>query len=280
MTRFADHLFDDLLREHGATLASTRVPPTPKRHLAPRPVLLAAGAGGLAVAATVGTLAAGGGTPAYAVTTHPDGTVTLAVYQESGIAGANAQLRRVGDDRVVVVPVGSGCPSIASLRAPAVQARQISVSASGSGGGSVTVDAHGIPAGDVLVLAFESTSGGQFSMHETMTKTSGQASGSGSGQASTSHQSGGPVSTPTSGPASSGTVSRLTSGPVPSCVSIPAGSVPAAPGSGGGSSGSGGPSRTNGTSGTGKTSGSSGGSSKTSGGSAGTSTGKTLTRNG
>ncbi len=78
MTRFADQLFDDLMREHGSALAHTRVPAAPKRHLAARPVLLTAGAGGLAVAATVGTLlATGGGTPAYAVTTHPDGTVTL-----------------------------------------------------------------------------------------------------------------------------------------------------------------------------------------------------------
>ena len=93
---------------------------------AARPVLLTAGAGGLAVAATVGSLlATGGGTPAYAVTRNSDGTVTLAVYQQSGIAAANAQLRRLGDDRVVVVPVESGCPSVSSLPAPRVPARQI-----------------------------------------------------------------------------------------------------------------------------------------------------------
>jgi hypothetical protein len=243
MTRFTDQLFDDLMQEHGPMLAGMKLPAAPKRHLAPRPVLLTAGAGSIAVAVTVGTLVAGGGTPAYAVTTHPNGTVTLAVYQEAGIAGANAQLRRLGDDRVVVVPVGSGCPSITSLRPPAVQARQISVSASGPGDGPVTVDAHGIPAGDVLVLAFESTSGGQFSLHETMTKTNSHGSENGSSHVSTSHQGGGPVS----GPVSSGTASKLTSGPVPSCVSTPAGSVPGGPG--GGSGGSGGTGKTSGTSG-------------------------------
>src|SRR3984885_11420431 len=145
MTRFADDLFDDLMREHGQALARARVPAPQKRHLTARPVLMTAGAGGLAAAAAVGTLvAAGGGSPAYAVTTHPDGTVTLAVYRESGIAGANVRLHQLGDDRVVVVPVGSGCPSISSLPAPAVQASKLSMQANGSDG-SVTVSAQGVP---------------------------------------------------------------------------------------------------------------------------------------
>ncbi|MGH3291638.1 MAG: hypothetical protein ACRDP7_07525 [Trebonia sp.] len=157
MTRFADQLFDDLMQEHGSTLAHTRVQAAPKRHPVVRPVLLTAGAGGLAAAATVGTLvAAGGGTPAYAVTTHPDGTVTLAVYQESGIAGANAQLRRLGYDRVVVVPVESGCPSLSSLPAPRVPARDITEQGSGPGIGTITVGE--VPPGDILlVFDIEST---------------------------------------------------------------------------------------------------------------------------
>lgn len=157
MTRFADQLFDDLMRDHGSALAYARVSTAQKRHPAARPAIMAAGAGGLAVAATVGSLVAtGGGTPAYAVTRNPDGTVTLAVYQESGIAGANSQLRRLGDDRVVVVPVESGCPSISSLPAPRVPAREITLQASGSGTGTITVG--GVPAGDILlVLDSEST---------------------------------------------------------------------------------------------------------------------------
>jgi hypothetical protein len=222
MTRFTDQLFDDLMREHGPTLASTRVPPTPKRHLATRPVLFTAGAGGLAVAATVGTLVAGGGTPAYAVTTHPDGTVTLAVYQQSGIAQVNAKLHALGD-RVVVVPVGSDCPSITSLPAPAVPAKQISVEASGSSDGPVTVAAQGVPAGDILVVAFETITSGQFSMQGTTTTANGQvhrsASASGEAQSSASGQThktgGGQRFTATFGS------SKLTSGPAPSCVSIP-----------------------------------------------------------
>jgi hypothetical protein len=219
MTRFADQLFDDLMREHESTLAHTKVPAAQKRHLATRPVLLTAGAGSLAVAATVGTLVAGGGTPAYAVTTHPDGTVTLAVYQQSGIAEANAKLRALGD-RVVVVPVGSGCPSITSLPSPAVPARQISVQASGSSDGSVTVAAHGVPVGDILVLGFQTTTTGQFSMQGTTTTGGGQAHGSESGS--------GQGHVTASGHPAEATVgsSKLTSGPAPSCVSIPAGSLP------------------------------------------------------
>lgn len=236
MTRFTDQLFDDLMREHAPTLASTRVAPTPKRHLATRPVLLTAGAGGLAVAATVGTLVASGGTPAYAVTTHPDGTVTLAVYKQSGIAQVNAKLRALGD-RVVVVPVGSGCPSITSLPAPAVPAKQISVEASGSSDGPVTVAAQGVPAEDILVVAFETITSGQFSMQETTTTANGQvhrsgggsASGSGQTQLSTSGQAhgtgGGQRFAATFGS------SKLTSGPALSCVSVP--SLPANGGPGG-----------------------------------------------
>jgi len=210
MTRFADQLFDDLMREHGPALAHTRVEAAPKRHPVMRPVLLTTGAGGLAVAATVGTLVAtGGGTPAYAVTTNSDGTVTLAVYQESGIAEANAQLRRLGDDRVVVVPVEPGCPSISSLPAPRVPAGQITAQASGSDG-SVTVAAHGVPAGDILVLGISQAGNGrfQFSMKQAPTGGSSRsASGSSSSQGS--------------GTGQGETAARLTSGPAPSCISIP-----------------------------------------------------------
>ena len=122
MTKFADQLFDDLMQEHGPALART-TPPAPRRHIATRGTLLAAGTACAAIGVTAGALVAGGGTPAYAVTTNPDGTVTLAVYQTSGIAGANARLRQLGDGQVVVVPVESGCPSLGSLPAPAVSRR-------------------------------------------------------------------------------------------------------------------------------------------------------------
>ena len=179
MTKFADQLFDDLMREHGSTLTTSR-PRAPRRHVATRRALLAAGGGGVAVAAAAGVLVATAGTngaghggdvagaktPAYAVTSNPNGTVTLAVYQKDGIAGANARLRELGDSQVYVVPVGAGCPSMSSLPAPAVPLNgkhpgvQTSVTVGSSTGRSVTVNARGIPAGDILVVAVETTTTG------------------------------------------------------------------------------------------------------------------------
>ena len=60
MTKFADQLFDDLMREHGSTLTNTR-PPAPRGHIATRRALLAVGGGGVAVAAAAGVLVATAG---------------------------------------------------------------------------------------------------------------------------------------------------------------------------------------------------------------------------
>jgi hypothetical protein len=199
MTNFADQLFADLMREHGSTLAHTG-PPAPKPRVAARRTLLAAGAGCLAVAGTAGALVAGGGGggggggPAYAVTKNLNGTLTLDVYQTSGIAQANAKLHQLGDN-VVIVPVGAGCPSIRSLPAPAVPVPLggISVQGSRSKDGSITVNAQGIPAGDILVVAVGTSTNG--------TTTTSFSDG------------------------------KLTSPPAPSCVSLPF--APPPPGNGG-----------------------------------------------
>jgi hypothetical protein len=196
MTKFADQLFDDLMREHGPALAHT-VPslsrPAPGHHLATRRTLLAAGTACAAVAATAGVLVAGGGTPAYAVTANPDGTVTLAVHQESGIAGANARLRQLGDGQVVVVPVKAGCPGVGSLPAPAApRSGHIPLQTTVSRDGSVTVKAKGIPAGDILVVGVATTTHGSM--------------------------------------VTSGGGSALTSPPAPACVSLPSAPAPGAAG--------------------------------------------------
>ena len=156
MTKFEDQLFADLMREHRSTLTHTTLPAPPRHRTAVRRTLTVAGAGGLGVAAAAGALVAtSGGSPAYAVTANPDGTVSLAVYQASGIAGANAKLHQLGD-QVVLVPVRAGCPRPA---APAVSGigHRITVGSSVSRDGSVTVQAKGIPAGDILVVGVETT---------------------------------------------------------------------------------------------------------------------------
>jgi hypothetical protein len=173
MTKFSEQLFDDLMREHGPALASTRPPARPRHHAAARLAALAGG-GTLAVAGAVaGTLVAVSGTPvhvagtgtpapaaktpAYSLTKNPDGTITLAVYQTSGIAAANTRLKALGDKQVVVVPVRAGCPSMRSLPKPAVSplGKRIAAAVGISRDGAVTVNAAGIPAGDILVVAVE-----------------------------------------------------------------------------------------------------------------------------
>jgi hypothetical protein len=170
MTKFADQLFDDLMREHGPALAHTTLPAPRARSATARRAVLTAGGGLVAAGAVAGTLVAAGGvsgapahnaaagTPAYAVTKNPDGTITLDVYRQSGIAGANARLHELGDKQVVVVPVEPGCPSLGSLPKPPVSGRghMISVGTSVGRDGSVTVQAHGIPAGDIMVVGVES----------------------------------------------------------------------------------------------------------------------------
>jgi hypothetical protein len=161
MTKFEDQLYDDLMRAHGHALARTTVPASPKHRVTRRRTLLAAGGALAAAAAIAGTLVAGGGTPAYAVTKNPDGSVTVAVYQESGIAGANARLKQLGDSQVVVVPIVAGCPA---PKAPAVSPKghRISMGGSASKDGSVTFTATGIPAGDIVVVGTEATGHSRF----------------------------------------------------------------------------------------------------------------------
>jgi len=156
MTNFADQLFDDLMREHGPALARTGPAAHPRRPITTRRTLLAGG-GTLAVAGAIaGTLVTGTGTPAYAVTKNPDGTITLAVHQRSGIAQANARLRQLGDGQVVVVPVAAGCPKPPPPAVP-IQGVRISMQFSVSRDGSVTVNAQGIPAGDILVVGMQAS---------------------------------------------------------------------------------------------------------------------------
>jgi hypothetical protein len=162
MAKFADQLFDDLMREHGAALAHAAPQAITRRHVTTRRVMLAA-AGGVAAAATAATFVTGGGSPAYAVTKNPDGTITVAVYQKSGIAGANAKIRTMGD-RVVVVPVEAGCPTFDSLptipNLPAViRGMRLEVSGDDGRDDSITLDAHGIRAGYVLVVAAKANGG-------------------------------------------------------------------------------------------------------------------------
>lgn len=193
MANFSDDLFTDLMREHAATLQRTELPALSARHSnIKHGAWLAGGAGTLAVGVTAGLAAFGGGAAqAYAVTPHPDGTVTVSISDLSGVSGANAKLQNLGD-RVVLVPVRAGCPSISSLRGPAVAPGKTSGTVTASkGSGTITVDAHGIPDGDLMVLAVQQTS--------TTIRIAGRL---------TAPPAPGCVSLPTGAPAGTGTGSR------------------------------------------------------------------------
>lgn len=162
MSKFEDQLFSDLMAEHRPTLERTQHSPQPAhRRAIPRPAWLGAGAVGVAGAATAAVMVLGG-SPAYAVTPHANGTVTVAVYRASGVVGANAKLHKLGA-RVIVVPARPGCPPMSSLPRPTPPVHlSVNVAAGIGQGGhrSVTVGVGkpGIPAGDTLLLAFSPAS--------------------------------------------------------------------------------------------------------------------------
>jgi hypothetical protein len=157
MTKFEDQLFGQLMAEQGHQLRA--VPPPARTRRLRRPLWLATGVAGAAAAVTTAAVMALGSAPAYAaysVTRH-NGAVTVAVYRASGVAGANAVLRRIRA-RVVVVPVRPGCPPMGSLPRPR-PAPHPSVSVrtgvrKGHRSVEVTIGKPGIPAGDTMILAF------------------------------------------------------------------------------------------------------------------------------
>jgi hypothetical protein len=159
MTKFEDRLYGQLMAEHGHELRATERPAQarrPARRTIRRPVWLAAGAAGVAGAVTAAAMSLGGA-PAYAVTQH-GGSTSVSVYRASGVAGANAALRKI-HARVVVVPVRPGCPAIGSLPRPHPAPHlSVSVGAGVSENGhravSVKISKGGIPKGDTMILAF------------------------------------------------------------------------------------------------------------------------------
>jgi hypothetical protein len=112
MSKFTEHLWRDLVQEHGPTLAYT-TRPEPGRSRRPRPRVLAGSTLGLAGvgAALTLVLTATASQPAFAVTRHHDGSVSVKINQRSGIAGANQELAAMGiHERVMAVSDGQPIP--------------------------------------------------------------------------------------------------------------------------------------------------------------------------
>jgi hypothetical protein len=157
MSKFADHLYEDLIAEHGAALT---VPPVPvsaagARRRLPRPAWAAAGTVAAAGAAVVGFTVFGGAASAYAVTDNHDGTVTVAVSKAAGIDGANRTLQGIGA-HVVVIRSTPGCPSLSSFadRDHNGGFTTITVKHGPDGDESVTVKAQGLPKDETMLVAF------------------------------------------------------------------------------------------------------------------------------
>jgi hypothetical protein len=155
MTDFADHLFEDLMAEHGAALTSAAGPAPAYRRYA-RPAWATAGTVAAAGAAAVGFTLFGGTAAAYAVTDNHDGTVTVTVTKAGGISGANTTLHKMGAN-VVVVKATPGCPSIDSfaVRDQNVGKTTDTVSRGADGETTIKVQAQGLPKKETMLIAFD-----------------------------------------------------------------------------------------------------------------------------
>ena len=109
MAEFIDHLWQDLVRDHGADLVhGSGRQPAPSRRVRPR--LLAGGALGLAGAGTALGLLLGVATapPAFAVTTNPDGSVIVQIDNTTALPAANHKLTAMGIGEQVTIYMASG----------------------------------------------------------------------------------------------------------------------------------------------------------------------------
>ena len=211
MTNFADHLFEDLMAEHGAELtsaaaaaAAAQAPASAPRRRYTRPAWAGVGTVAAAGAAAVGFGVFGSTAAAYAVTDNHDGTVTVSVDNAGGIAGANAKLHHLGAS-VAVIKATPGCPSLSTFAAPNQNAGKTTLGVRVGPGGvsSVTVQGQGLPKNDTMLVVF-SFDGGKGQVASVLTDRpvptcvslpsgppNGAVTGTGGGQLS---QTGGPDS--------------------------------------------------------------------------------------
>jgi hypothetical protein len=157
MTKFEDQLFADLMTQYRPVLEQLPAR-KPTHRVAPRVAWLTGAATAGAAGATVAAVMLAGGSPAYAVTQNPDGTVTLSVTSKAGVQPLNARLRVLGDP-VVVVPTGPGCVAISSLPHPDLGPGKMVSGKSSDTNGSLTIDVQGVPAGDTAIVIVHDTPG-------------------------------------------------------------------------------------------------------------------------
>jgi hypothetical protein len=168
MSNFEDQLWSQLVRERttqmraapkaAASLASSVTAAGSARSGASRtrrPALLTGTGLGIAGLATAGVVALGAisAGAAYAVTTNPDGTVSIRLSELSSLPALNQKLAQDGLP-ITAVPLNASCATTESL---------LGVLTSWDGQdttGAITINPSQIPSGDVEVIGASQTSSG------------------------------------------------------------------------------------------------------------------------
>lgn len=114
MSKFTDHLWRDLVAEHGDALADTDRSRPGRAAFLRRSGVVAGGTLGLVAIGTAVSLVVGAvnGTPAYAVMTTSDGTVLVTINQNSALPEANARLASMGIHEMVTIFMASGAAPV------------------------------------------------------------------------------------------------------------------------------------------------------------------------
>ncbi len=169
MSAFEERLWQELVRDHSDALMYGPIAELPRRRT-PTRALAAVATLAAALAAIVLWLGGGRGEPAYAVTQHPDGTVTITIRRLVGVQGADARLAQLGVP-VRTVAIEAGCRVSGSRFTPArVSPKTFDrIRRVVRPGPSVRVQPAAIPAGDTLLLAARPT-GGVVALHEALYK--------------------------------------------------------------------------------------------------------------
>ena len=113
MSKFTDHLWQDLVREHGPTLAHTDRPDPGRAGGAGvlrRPRVLAGSTLGLASvgAGLVLALSGSAAPPAFAITTNGDGSVLVNINRLQSLPAANHKLTAMGIHEQVTIYMATG----------------------------------------------------------------------------------------------------------------------------------------------------------------------------
>jgi hypothetical protein len=129
MSKFTDHLWSDLVREHGAKLAYADRPELDRARgarILRRPRVLAGSTLGLAGvgAALILALGAASSPPAYAITTN-DGSVLVTLNHDTALPQANAKLAAMGTHEQITISMQ---PGAATVSGPVTCTRQPGVS--------------------------------------------------------------------------------------------------------------------------------------------------------